>query len=179
MGDRGKSGLFAVLPLPIHATIKEKNRALIPHTLTKKPAPQAFNVMSSSHPKEAVGPPKPEKHDSDSEGEDQPSSFFSLSSEDSKKPFVSGFLMKKMSLPPPISANDNQSQSFISRTTCPAVNMTLNTGEPSLFSETADFQNAPMMFKESAQDGFHSPFSGSTSIDTPTTKQFEVKEILY
>ncbi|XP_061164287.1 proline-rich protein PRCC-like [Saccostrea echinata] len=174
---KNKSGLFAVLPPPIHATIKEKNRALIPHTLTKKQVPQAIHVKSSSSPKEAVGPPKPDQHDSDSEGEDQPSSFFSLGSDDNRKTLVSGFSLKKMSLPPPVSANANESQNFISGASRPTVNVTLNNGEPSLFSGSTDPQYAPIQFKESAQNVFHSSFSEPISMDTSTTEQFDERFI--
>jgi len=46
-----RSGLFSLLPAPLHSAKKEINRPLIPHSLTKKPAAPAklsLNPLSSS-----------------------------------------------------------------------------------------------------------------------------------
>ncbi|XP_033634347.1 proline-rich protein PRCC-like isoform X2 [Asterias rubens] len=47
------SGLFAMLPKPRNASIKEANRILIPHTLTKKPAPKKPPPKPVSKPTQA------------------------------------------------------------------------------------------------------------------------------
>ncbi|XP_041372052.1 proline-rich protein PRCC-like isoform X2 [Gigantopelta aegis] len=41
----GKSGLFSLLPEPVHAAKKESNRILIPHTLSKKPQQKPDTVL--------------------------------------------------------------------------------------------------------------------------------------
>lgn len=67
-----KTGLFAVLPPPKNATTKVANRALIPHTLTKKPAP----AVAKSVPKTLPVPQKfaassgVSHHDSDDDDDD-------------------------------------------------------------------------------------------------------------
>lgn len=109
---QGKSGLFALLPPPQHASIKETNRALIPHTLTKKQTapPKALKKPLGTA---MVGPPKPGQQDSDSDGEDQPASFFSLDSQDNTTPTLPGFSSKKLSLPPPVVASANQTENLV------------------------------------------------------------------
>ncbi|XP_078313521.1 proline-rich protein PRCC-like [Crassostrea virginica] len=109
---KGKSGLFALLPPPQHASIKETNRALIPHTLTKKQTapPKALKKPPGTV---VVGPPKPGQQDSDSDGEDQPASFFSLDSTDNTTTTLPGFSSKKLSLPPPVVASANQTENLV------------------------------------------------------------------
>ena len=109
---QGKSGLFALLPPPQHASIKETNRALIPHTLTKKQTapPKALKKPPGTV---VVGPPKPGQQDSDSDGEDQPASFFSLDSTDNTTTTLPGFSSKKLSLPPPVVASANQTENLV------------------------------------------------------------------
>ena len=112
MSFQGKSGLFALLPPPQHASIKETNRALIPHTLTKKQTapPKALKKPLGTA---MVGPQKPGQQDSDSDGEDQPASFFSLDSQDNTTPTLPGFSSKKLSLPPPVVASANQTENLV------------------------------------------------------------------
>lgn len=168
---QGKSGLFALLPPPVHAAIKETNRTLIPHTLTKKPAPVKAKASSS---KEVVGPPKPALHDSDSEGEDQPSSFFSLDSGDSKTSTVPGFSSKKLSLPPPIAANSDLDKNFVSEASRPTVHVSQNLTGNSMFRKDVDSQNAPLQFKASVQDMYPSYGAGPAPTDTSSsTEQFD------
>ncbi|XP_038072887.1 proline-rich protein PRCC-like isoform X2 [Patiria miniata] len=60
---KGLAGLFAMLPKPRNASLKETNRILIPHTLTKRPAPSSKTThkpagkVTSSQP--AAAKPKP------------------------------------------------------------------------------------------------------------------------
>jgi hypothetical protein len=152
----------------MHATIKETNRALIPHTLTKKSAPVKAKTKPST---EVVGPAKPAPHDSDSDGEDQPSSFFSLDSEDSKTG-VPEFAPKKLSLPPPMAANSDHSKNFeASRST---VHMSQGLTGNSMFRARVDSQNVPLQFKASAQDVYPSHDAGPGPADMSSyTEQFD------
>ncbi|XP_046338309.2 proline-rich protein PRCC-like [Haliotis rufescens] len=96
---KGKVGLFALLPAPVHVAKKESNRILIPHTLTKRPQ------KPSPKPPPAKPKPKVEQeadesgfskrytafsgltgYDSDSDDETTvKSNFFSLDSETVKQ----------------------------------------------------------------------------------------------
>ena len=101
-----KSGLFSLLPPPIHSAKKEINRPLIPHTLTKKspttiqessqakpPKPtQKPNIpVTSIHSSKSVSKQKVALNvamygsDSDEEDEIHVSNFFSLDSSKSAK----------------------------------------------------------------------------------------------
>lgn len=105
------SSLFAMLPEPKHATLKQTNRLLIPHTLTKKPAPP---VVKRPPPPSAL----PRVSTSNS-GNDRPSeeveegNFFSLDSSASKSkslPSSSGVLesdSKSTSVPRTIPKSDS------------------------------------------------------------------------
>ncbi|KAI5091096.1 proline-rich protein PRCC [Silurus meridionalis] len=48
VGSQGAGGLSALLPQPKHLSVKEMQRPLVPHTLTKRPAPAAHNKSSRS-----------------------------------------------------------------------------------------------------------------------------------
>ncbi|KAK3917671.1 Proline-rich protein PRCC [Frankliniella fusca] len=76
------SGLFALLPPPKQATVKETNRSLVPNVLTRKPtpAPPPKKVL----PKAPMPSAKRKHPDSDpeSDGEGDQVDFFSLNKED-------------------------------------------------------------------------------------------------
>lgn len=75
------SGLFALLPPPKQATVKEANRSLVPNVLTRKPNPTP--PVKKPLPKPSVGV-KRKQADSDpeSDGENESGDFFSLNKED-------------------------------------------------------------------------------------------------
>lgn len=158
---KGKSGLFALLPPPEHASIKETNRALIPHTLTKKqPAPKPSTQTSK---KEIVGPPKPTQEDSDSDGEDQPSNFFSIGDNDT--PAVSGLSAKKLSLPPPVVTSEH----LISGGVRPYVNVSQDMAGGSALGRNVDPQSGLLQFKASfpsSQGVFQPHLAGPTPMET-------------
>ncbi|XP_072038864.1 proline-rich protein PRCC-like [Amphiura filiformis] len=92
--SKGVAGLFASLPKPRHASMKEANRILIPHTLTKR-KPVEKPVKPAAKP----APNKPASvtslvtgyDDDDDEEEDETnntSSFFSLDKQDTVTPSV-------------------------------------------------------------------------------------------
>lgn len=72
-----KCGLFALLPAPKHATTKETNRVMIPHTLSKKPAAKPLVKTSPAAPRIKT---LVDANDSDEDDDgDQPAlNFFSL-----------------------------------------------------------------------------------------------------
>uniref|UniRef100_K1QLL4 Proline-rich protein PRCC n=1 Tax=Magallana gigas TaxID=29159 RepID=K1QLL4_MAGGI len=140
----GKSGLFALLPPPQHASIKETNRALIPHTLTKKqPAAPAPKPSTQPSKKEVVGPAKPGQEDSDSDGEDQPSNFFSFGDNDTHT--VSGLSSKKLSLPPPMVASEH----LVSGVVRPSVNVSQDLAGGSVLGRSVDPQSGALQFRAS------------------------------
>ncbi|CAG5134751.1 unnamed protein product [Candidula unifasciata] len=49
-----KSGLFSLLPAPVHTSKKETNRPLIPYTLTKKPSSSTSSTISSTGGKQST-----------------------------------------------------------------------------------------------------------------------------
>lgn len=141
---QGKSGLFALLPPPQHASIKETNRALIPHTLTKKqPAAPAPKPSTQPSKKEVVGPAKPSQEDSDSDGEDQPSNFFSFGDNDTHT--VSGLSSKKLSLPPPMVASEH----LVSGVVRPSVNVSQDLAGGSVLGRSVDPQSGALQFRAS------------------------------
>ncbi|XP_052696503.1 proline-rich protein PRCC-like [Crassostrea angulata] len=141
---QGKSGLFALLPPPQHASIKETNRALIPHTLTKKqPAAPAPKPSTQPSKKEVVGPAKPGQEDSDSDGEDQPSNFFSFGDNDTHT--VSGLSSKKLSLPPPMVASEH----LVSGVVRPSVNVSQDLAGGSVLGRSVDLQSGVLQFRAS------------------------------
>lgn len=76
------SGLFALLPPPKQATVKEANRTLVPNVLTRKPAP--IPPIKKTLPRSANQSLKRKQPDSDpeSDGENDALDFFSLNKED-------------------------------------------------------------------------------------------------
>lgn len=129
----GKTGLTSLLPAPVHLTVKEANRVLIPHTLTKKRTPAVNSAPSSKKDiKASSDKPVSSKGDnslfqglsgynSDSDGEEeegsQSSNFFSLS--DTKKepevvlpqPPPPSNNLQKMNLPAPVTKHVSNSVS--------------------------------------------------------------------
>lgn len=161
---KGKSGLFALLPPPQHASIKETNRALIPHTLTKK-QPAAPLPKPSTRPskKEIVGPAKPGQEDSDSDGEGQPSNFFSIGDNDT--PTVSGLSSKKLSLPPPMVASEH----LVSGGVRPSVNVSQDLAGGSVLGRSVDPQSGALQFQASysSTQGVYQPHMvGSIPMET-------------
>lgn len=151
---QGKSGLFALLPPPQHASIKETNRALIPHTLTKK-QPAAPTPKPSTRPskKEIVGPAKPGQEDSDSDGEDQPANFFSFGNDDTHT--VSGLSSKKLSLPPPMVASEH----LVSGVVRPSVNVSQDLAGGSVLGRSVDPRSGVLQFgaSYSSTQGVYQP----------------------
>lgn len=161
---QGKSGLFALLPPPQHASIKETNRSLIPHTLTKK-QPAAPTPKPSNRPakKEIVGPAKPGQEDSDSDGEDQPSNFFSIGDNDT--PSVSGLSSKKLSLPPPMVASEH----LVSGGVRPSVNVSQDLAGGSVLGRNVDPQSGALQFRtsySSTQDVYQPHMAGPIPMET-------------
>lgn len=161
---QGKSGLFALLPPPQHASIKETNRSLIPHTLTKK-QPAAPTPKPSNRPakKEIVGPAKPGQEDSDSDGEDQPSNFFSIGDNDT--PSVSGLSSKKLSLPSPMVASEH----LVSGGVRPSVNVSQDLVGGSVLGRNVDPQSGALQFRasySSTQDVYQPHIAGPIPMET-------------
>lgn len=151
---QGKSGLFALLPPPQHASIKETNRTLIPHTLTKKqPAAPAPKPSTQPSKKEVVGPAKPGQEDSDSDGEDQPSNFFSFGDNDTHT--VSGLSSKKLSLPPPMVASEH----LVSGVVRPSVNVSQDLAGGSVLGRSVDPRSGVLQFgaSYSSTQGVYQP----------------------
>ena len=111
-----KSGLFSLLPAPKHAPIKETNRPLIPHTLTRKPASSASQKKVAVPLKKAKAPGQlpsqsrlSEVQDEDSdEDEDTTSStnFFSLGQESTQKAASAYAVTSSLATGPSASAPD-------------------------------------------------------------------------
>ena len=76
------SGLFALLPPPKQAPVKQANRSLVPNVLTRKPNPSP--PVRKPTPKAAAQSLKRKQPDSDpeSDGESDGADFFSLNKED-------------------------------------------------------------------------------------------------
>lgn len=161
---QGKSGLFALLPPPQHASIKETNRALIPHTLTKKqPAAPAPKPSTQPSKKEVVGPAKPGQEDSDSDGEDQPSNFFSFGDNDTHT--VSGLSSKKLSLPPPMVASEH----LVSGVVRPSVNVSQDLAGGSVLGRSVDPRSGVLQFGasySSTQGDYQPHIAGPIPMET-------------
>jgi len=78
------SGLFALLPPPKQAPVKQANRSLVPNVLTRKPTPAPPAPTPVRKPKPPVQSAKRKHQDSDpeSDGDGEGIDFFSLNKED-------------------------------------------------------------------------------------------------
>lgn len=76
------SGLFALLPAPKQAPVKEANRSLVPNVLTRKPATPAPVKKPLPKPQSQAVKRKQPDSDPDSDGEGDSIDFFSLNKED-------------------------------------------------------------------------------------------------
>lgn len=76
------SGLFALLPPPKQAFVKQANRSLVPNVLTRKPNPIPPVKKPATKPAAQLLKRKQPDSDAESDGENDDADFFSLNKED-------------------------------------------------------------------------------------------------
>jgi len=179
---QGKAGLFSLLPAPMHTSIKETNRTLIPHTLTKKPGPStAKKGQDSSKPVplpsnvlqskiQGIASYGSDSDESDEEG--KVSNFFSLSSSGGPmnvdvapvlpEPAASGLKFSKMALPPPKVSVSEKNDSVSEPLSSSSAN-DLNTTEPSSVSSVTTVSASDVMTFDSTSVNQDAPLSFKTS----------------
>ncbi|XP_022105540.1 proline-rich protein PRCC-like isoform X2 [Acanthaster planci] len=191
---KGLSGLFAMLPKPRNASLRETNRILLPHTLTKKPAPSkpAANPTANKVPSSQPAPARSKLSglatsygsDGDDEDEASTSSFFSFGDTSQAEPVRPKTTVTKSEMPDlskakpqPISAAVGPSQSKLAPTSLTPTNPDSTAKLSSTNFGPSLSQDSPITFKlTDAPSGQDAPLAFSKPVDSSAQYAYQTHQ---